>query len=466
MSKEKMSEERYDVIVLGGGAGGVPAAIRAAQLGGKVAIIEEKEFGGQCMNRGCIPFGHMMLASGIVKSLALGMDMGIAVSGITTDYPTLIKRQDELIGFMRQGVVSTLKKNKVEIFEGRGRIAGKGTIEVNGKSISFKKLILATGAAWKMPTFPGAELEGVTTTDALLRSEKVPERVLLFGASPWLIEIAQFLTRFGSKVTLATPEEGILSAESKAIITRLRRVLRGEGIAIKTQASIAKAETTKGGLSVEVSSKDDAETMVVDALVTLERVPALKGIGLNSINLDEESPYLAVNKRMETSVEGVYAIGDLTAPSAYHYSHRAAQMGIVAAENAMGGEAAVNPRTITRVLFTQPEVASVGLSAKEARQQGYEAVVGSAPLSMNPFGMILAENEGLIEVVADKRYGEILGVHMIGTAASEMVGQAVLAIQMEATLEELDMTPFPHPTLSESLAEAARDALGNPIYLP
>jgi dihydrolipoamide dehydrogenase len=274
------------------------------------------------------------------------------------------------------------------------------------------------------------------------------------------------LTRYGSQVTLATPEEGILSSESKAIITRLRRVLRAEGIAIKTQASIAKTETTKGGLRVEVSSKDDADAMVVDALVTLERAPALKGIGLNFINLNEESPYLAVNKRMETSVEGVYAIGDLTAPSERHYSHSAAQMGIVAAENAMGGEAMVNPKTITRVLFTQPEVASVGLSAKEARQQGYEAVVGSASLSMNPFGMILAENEGLIEVVADKRYREILGVHMIGTAASEMVGQAVLAIQMEATLEELDMTPFPHPTLSESLAEAARDALGNPIYLP
>jgi len=454
------------VIVLGGGAGGVPAAIRSAQLGGRVAIIEQKDFGGQCMNRGCIPFGHMMLASGIIKSLSLGKEMGLDIPEVTADYPMLIRRQDGLIEFMRQGVRSTLKKNKAEIFEGRGRIAGKGTIEVNGKGISFKKLILATGAVWKVPTFPGAEHGEAVTTDSLLRSETLPQRALLYGESPWLIEIAQFLTRFGSKVTLATPEEGILSAESKAIITRLRKVLRGEGIAIKTQASIAKAETTKGGLSVEVSSKDGAETMVVDALVTLERVPALKGIGLSSINLDEESPYLAVNERMETSVEGVYAIGDLTAPSEYHYSHRAAQMGIVAGENAMGGEAAVNPRTITRVLFTQPEVASVGLSAKEARQQGYEAVVGSAPLSMNPFGMILAENEGLIEVVADKRYGEILGVHMIGTAASEMVGQAVLAIQMEATLEELDKTPFPHPTLSESLAEAARDALGKPIYLP
>jgi dihydrolipoamide dehydrogenase len=462
-----MGKEHFDVIVLGGGAGGVPAAIRAAQLGGRVAIIEHGEFGGQCMNRGCIPFGHMMLASGIVKSLSLGKEMGLRVDNATTvDYPTLIRRQDELIDFMRQGVVSTLKKNKVEIYEGAGTITGKGKIEVNGKGISFKKLILATGATWTMPTFPGAELEGVVTTDALLSLNKAPKRALVFGSSPWLIEIAQFLARFGSQVVLATPTEGILSGESRALISRLRKVLRGEGIAVKTAAAIGRVETTPEGLTVELSSKDGAETVELDTLLTLERAPALKGIGLSSINLDEDSPYLTVNERMETSIQGVYAIGDLTAPSDSHYSHRAALTGIVAAENAMGRNAAVNPRTITRVLFTHPEVASVGLSAKEARQQGYDAVVGSAPLSMNPFGMILAENEGLIEVIADKQYGEILGVRIIGTAASEMAGQAVLAIQMEATLDELDKAPFPHPTLSESLAEAARDALGKPIYLP
>ena len=246
----------------------------------------------------------------------------------------------------------------------------------------------------------------------------------------------------------------------------MRKVLRGDGIAIKTEAAIGRAERKNQGLTVELSAKDGTETVALDTLLTLERVPALKGIGLSSINLEEESPFLAVNDRMETSVQGIYAIGDLTAPSEDHYSHRAAQTGIVAAENAMGKTVSVNPRTLTRVIFTQPEVASVGLSAKEARDHGYETVVGSAPLSMNPFGMILAENEGLIEVVADKRYGEILGIRMIGTAASEMAGQAVLAIQMEATLEDLDKTPFPHPTLSESLAEAARDALGKPIYLP
>jgi dihydrolipoamide dehydrogenase len=461
-----MTEKDYDVIVLGGGAGGVPAAIRASQLGGKVAIIEQREFGGQCMNRGCIPFGHMMLASAIVKNLSLGKEMGLRVPDVTTDYPSLIKRQDDLIEFMRQGVKSTLKKNNVEIFEGTGTITGQGTLKVNGEILSFKKLIIATGTAWKMLSFPGVQLEGVMNTDALFTANKIPKRVLLFGMSPWLIEIAQFLTRFGSRVTLATPESSILSAESRAIISRLRKVLRVEGTTIKVQAAIANVEQKEGELAVQVVAKDGTEKIVVDSLLTLERSPGLKGIGLSAINLDDESPYISVNERMETSIEGIYAIGDLSLPSEFHFSHRAAQTGIIAAENAMGRDTFLNPRTLVRVLFTQPEVASVGMSVKEAHDQGYETIVGSAPLSMNPYGMILAENEGLIEIIADKQYGEILGVHIIGTAASEMIGQALLAIQLEATLEELDKTPFPHPTLSESLAEAARDALGNPIYLP
>ena len=459
-------EKDYDIIVLGGGAGGVPAAIRAAQLGGKVAIIESKDFGGQCMNRGCIPFGHMMVASNIAGSLSLGNNMGLTVQGTTIDYPTLRKRQDELIAFMRQGVTSTLKKNKVKIIEGKGEIAGKGKVTVNSTTLSYKNLILATGAQWLKPEFPGSDLEEVVNTDALLTADKLSKRVLLFGPSPWLIEIAQFLKRFGSQAILATPEETILSGESKAIITRLRKVLKNEGIDIKTQAEILALTKKKDGLYVDLHAKDGRETVIVDNVITLERTAALNDLGLKSINLDEGREYIAVNNKMETEIEGVYAIGDLTGPQSQHYSHLAAETGIIAAENAMGKDAFFNPKTTTRILFTQPEVACVGLTPKEAKNEGYDVIVGSAPLSMNPFGMILSENEGIVEVVADKKYGESLGVHLIGTAISEMAGQAVMAIQMETTLDDLDKTPFPHPTLSESLAEAARDALGKPIYLP
>lgn len=461
-----MTKEIYDVVVLGGGAGGTPAAIRTAQLGGRVAIIECENFGGQCMNKGCIPFGHMMVASSILGSLTLAKDMGLGFTGITKNFPAFIKRQDELIAFMREGVKGTLKKNKVEIFEGRGRIAGKDKVEINGKTISFKNIILATGGIWLKPDFPGADLEDVVNSDYLLNAEKLPQRVFLFGRSPWLIEIAQFLNRFGSQTVLAAQDDTILSGESKTIVARLRKVLKDEGIGIKTKAEIVNVSKKKDGLHIDLSSKDGRETIAADRIITLERCASLKDLGLKNINIEEDSQYIKVNNKMETGIKGVYAIGDLTGPQSQHYSHLAFKKGITAAENAMGKDAVINPRTFTRILFTQPEVACVGLTPKEAKNAGHDVVVGAAPFGMNPYGMILSENEGIVEVVAEKRYGEILGAHFIGTAASEMVGQAVLAIQMEATIDELSKVPFPHPTLSESLAEAASDALGKPIYLP
>lgn len=459
-------DDSYDVVVLGGGAGGVPAAIRAAQLGGKVAVIEGRRFGGQCMNLGCIPLGQKMIATHILKDLTLGGEMGIRVPDIEIDHAALLKRQEELIGFMRQGVMSTLKKKNVTVMEGRGRITGKGTLEVKGKSISYGKLILATGAEWHKPLFPGADLDGVINTDLLLIAEKLPPKVLLFGESPWLIEISQFLTSFGSQVTLATPKEGILVGESKTIVTRLRSVLKDDGIGIKMNATIEKVTKKNDGLSVDLSSREGHEEVLVDSVVTFDRSASLKNLGLENIGLDEEQSFLEVNEKTDTGVEGVYAIGDFTAPPERHFSHRAAEMGIVAAENAMGEDASLNPKIHTRVLFTYPEVATVGLTPKEAKAKGYEVVVGSAPLSMNPLGMLLAENEGIVEVVADRTYGELLGVHIIGRNASEMIGQALVAMQLEATFDDLAAIPFPHPTFSESLTEAVRDAMGNPIYLP
>ena len=461
-----MTEEIYDVVVLGGGAGGFPAAIRAAQLGGKVAIIEWRDFGGQCMNRGCIPFGHMMVAANIVRSLALGKEMGVNADMISTDFATLKKRQEELIAFMVLGVKSTLKKNKVTIIEGKGRLAGAGKLMVNEETVRYKNIILATGAQWRKLQFPGADLEDVVTTDYLLKQDKLPGRALVWGRDPVLCLVAQFLNRFGSHVTLTTPEGNILWNEMKTLTTRLTRALKDEGIDVKTGTEIKSATRENDGFHVALSTNAGTKTVVVDKIITLERAAGLKDIAVATVDLDEGSDYLAVNEKMETSTKGVYALGDLTALPSQRYSHRASETGIVAAENAMGHDSKINLKTATRILFTQPQVASVGLTAREAKAAGYDVVVGSAPLSMNPFGMIVAEKEGLVELVADKELGELLGLHIIGTAAAEMAGQGVLALQMEATLEDLAKASFPHPTLSESVAEAARDALGRSIYLP
>lgn len=461
-----MEGETLDLVIIGGGAGGVPAAIRAAQLGGRVCIIENRDLGGYCMNRGCIPFGHMMEASEILGSLSLAKEMGIDFFGVTKDYGALANRKNQLTDFMRQGVKSTLRKRGIEVVQGKGKIAGEGMVEVNGKAIPCKTIILATGATWSLSDFPGCGAGDVLSGDDILQRSSLPANVLLYGRSPWIHEIAQFLNRYDVKTIVATPEKRILSEENKTISTRLAKRLRNEGIEIHEGCEVVGVSRKKGMLEVELSGKKIDEKITVEKIVSLERKAALEGLGLENAGLDAEGEYLSVDQRMETSAEGIYAVGDVSGPPARHYSHLATQQGMAAAENAMGGNTVMNRRTVARVLFTQPQVACVGLTTKEAKNEGHSVVVGAAPLSMNPYGMIISETEGLIEVVADKEYGEILGVHIIGKAASEIAGQAVLAIQMEATLEDLAYTPFPHPTLSEWLAEAARNAMGKHIYLP
>ncbi|MGE5841589.1 MAG: dihydrolipoyl dehydrogenase family protein [Deltaproteobacteria bacterium] len=461
-----MGEASYDVIVLGGGAGGVPASIRASQLGGRVAIVESDQLGGLCMNRGCVPFGHMMAASDILGSLALGKEMGLGFGEVKSDFSALMKRQNELISFMRQGVKSQLNKKKVEILQGKGKIIGKGQLEVNGKTYSYKKLILATGAKWVKPDFPGSDAEGVITTDELLAQEKLPKKILLYGNNPHLISIAQFLNRYGSAVTLAVQEKDLLAAESKVIRSRLAAALRNQGITVWTGVEMGGVKRQKDGLHCSLKVKDRQEALVVESVLSPRRGAALTGLGLESVGYNKPGDYIAVNNLMETGLDGIYAIGDVSAPESKHYSHQSSNGGIVAAENAMGLKSTYDSKKLCRVLFTRPQVACVGLTGKEAKEAGYDVVEGAAPLSMNPLGMILTQTEGIVEVVAEKRYGEVLGIHFIGEGASEMAGVGVLALQMEATLEDLARAVFPHPTLNESLADAARECLGRSIFLP
>ncbi|RLB30736.1 MAG: hypothetical protein DRH11_14380 [Deltaproteobacteria bacterium] len=461
-----MPEEIFDVVVIGGGAGGVPAAIRAAQLGGRVALVEEKHLGGLCMNRGCIPFGNMMAAVHILDMLSLGKEMGISCAKKETDFSAVQKRQKKLIQFMRLGTQGVLRKNKVSLISGRGELVDRGSVRVNGDLLKCRKIILATGGRWLKPDIPGSDLDGVVNSDYLLHAKKPPGRALLLGDSPMLIEIAQFLHRFGSKTTLATGRKRLLEKETKTISSRLTKVLKNQGLQLRTTARVQALAKEKGGLRVSLESKKGVESLTVDCLITLKRGASMLGLGLDKVGLDEGSPYIRVNDRMETDADDIYAIGDLSAPEEMHFSHMASAGGIVAAENAMGLGSSLCARTIARVLFTSPQVACVGLTAKEAKESGYDVVMGAAPLSMNPCGMILSQNEGIVEIVAERKYGEILGIHIIGEAACEMAGQAVMAVQMEVTLEEMAKLAFPHPTLSESLAEAARECLGRPIYLP
>jgi len=451
---------QYDLAVIGGGAGGVAAAIKAGQLKGKVLLVESGDLGGLCMNRGCVPFAHFMIASRILGDLDLGRELGIKTERLTKDFKTLLQRQNDLLGFMRQGVAGMLKRNGVETVQGKGCIAGSGAVAVGEKTFTARAIIIAAGGRWAMET-PGGALPGevFSTSDLILASGDLPKRALLFGASPWSIEIAQFLRRFGSEASIATPEKSLLSSESKTIGTRLTKVLKREGIAIHTGAVISGAKKIKGGWSCEINDSKDKAALDFDALIHPDRIAALAGLGLETVGLDPLARFIEVNERMETSVKGVYAIGDAANPPKRHYSHLASSQGMIAARNAMGQNISFNQKAVPRVLFTRPQIACVGLTPRQAKDAGYEVATGSAALSMNPLGMILSQQEGAVEVVCDKKYGEVLGIHIIGESASEMAGVCAAAIQMEATVEELARIVFPHPTLSESIGDAARDCL-------
>jgi dihydrolipoamide dehydrogenase len=459
-------DKHFDVLVLGGGAGGVAAAVRAAQLGGHVAVVEPRYLGGLCVNRGCIPFGYTLAATQILGDLVLGKELGIHCSGREMDYATHAKNRAELISFLRQGIATLLKRHSIELIPGPGRLREPGKVDVQGKVFSGSKIILATGAGRFKPETDGIGLENVSSSDILLTAQKRPGSCLLLGDNPKIIEIAQILQRLGSRVWLATKEKALLPDESKAIRARLTKALRNDGINVLTRSRVLSSDKTGEGLQCIVKVKDREERITVDRVIRLQRDTNLAELGLEAVGLKGEKGVVEVNERMETGVNGIYAIGDLTAPEDRRYSHLASAGGIVAAENAMGLGSSIDRRTVSRVAFTQPQVACVGLTEPEAKKSGYEVITGTAPLAMNPFGMLTAQSEGIVEVVADKQNGEIVGLHILGESAGEMAAQAVLAIQLKATLEDLTRTTFPHPTLSESLAEAARDCLGRPIYLP
>ena len=462
-----MKKERFDVIVIGAGAGGVAAAIRASQLKAKVALIERSRLGGFCMNSACIPFTHMMWASHIRGFfVSLGKDMGIGFKADDMDISKLLRRQKDLIGFMQKGVEGILKKNQIELIKAKASLRSPKEVEINSSILEAEKLIIATGSRWLDPEFAPIDGKRIITSDHLLTGWKQKGRFLISGDNPFMPEVAQFLAATGSQVYLITSEDRLLKRESKSISSRITKVLKEAGINVYTRSEILSLKDSKNGLKIKINRKGKEESIEIDYLVYMKRKAMLNEIGLERLGLDLDRDYISVNERMETEIHGVYAVGDVSAPQHRHYSHLASSGGIVAAENAMGMKSAIDYRTLPRILYTSPQIACIGLTEKEAKEAGYDVITGTAPLSMNPYGMLLSQDYGLIEIVADKRYGEILGIHMIGEGVCEIAGYGVLAIQLEATLEELSKSILPHPSISESLAEAARACMSKPIYLP
>jgi dihydrolipoamide dehydrogenase len=454
-----------DVIVIGGGSGGYAAAIRASQLGGNVALVECAEMGGTCVNRGCIPSKIWMRAAALLHLMRGGQEFGIKAAIEPVDFKTIVDRKNGVSGDIRIGMEALLQNNGVEIVRGRAVLKSPREIDVEGQVHEAKRIIIATGSSLAFPAIQGLK-EAAITTDQVLEMTETPSSVLICDSGYIEVEMAFLMNTFGSKVVLVTESARILPREDHDTSQRVAQSLREKGVEVLTRhalKSVSKSESGAGWSCVLSGAKERA--VEVQNVLVASRKPALTNMGIQQVGVElNGDDGIRVNSRLETSVQGIYAIGDAT--GGWMLSHAASSMAITAAENCMGKTRVYPFHLIPRGLWSFPEVGAVGISEEEAEKKGLDIDVGSFPYAINGLAMTRGQVEGAVKIVSDVRHGEILGVHIVGAGATELVGEAVLAMQLEATVNELARSIRLHPTYSETVVDAARDAASWALYLP
>ncbi|MFQ5483923.1 MAG: dihydrolipoyl dehydrogenase [Desulfobacterales bacterium] len=453
----------YDVMIIGGGSGGYAAAIRAAQLGAKVVLAESAETGGTCVNRGCIPSKVWLRAADLLHRLKTGKEFGINATVQEIDLKAIVERKSGVAAEIRTGMEALLQNNVVEVVKGRAVIKSPQEVDVDGRIIETKKIIIATGSSLSAPEIPGLK-KAAMTTDDVLEMTAVPESIAVCGSGYIEVEMAFLLNAFGCKVVMAAESARILLKEDSDTSQRVARILREKGVEIIPRASLESVKTTKTGTTCKLSGPQERSVKVEKVLVS-RREPNTSDLGLQKLGITlNEDKSIRVNDRLETSLEGVFAIGDAT--GGWMLSHGASSMAVFAAENAMGANNRYPFHLIPRCLWTQPEIGTVGLSEEAAEKKGYDVITGVFPYAINGLAMVRNQIDGAVKIISDACYGEILGVHIVGSNATEIIPEAVMAMQLEATVQELARSIRVHPTFSEAVVDAARDADNWALYLP
>lgn len=458
----------YDLAVIGAGPGGYVCAIRGAQLGLKVALIEKDHLGGTCLNVGCIPTKAMLSSVQALETARNGKEFGFTALDVQPDYPAMVKRRDRVVQGFRGGIASLMKQNGIDVLHGLGRFARPGVLEVvsdaGPKRVTAGNVIVATGSVCARPPIPGIELDGVVNSDQLLDAPQVPTSLAVIGAGAVGLEWGDIFLSLGSRVTVIEMVDRSLPPADEEISQELTRSLKKKGMSFHLGVSVKSIERKNGVLSVRCAGADGA-VVTVDAemvLVATGRWPVTDGLGLDRIGVSLERRWIPVDDRMQTRAAGVYAIGDATPGPAL--AHTASKGGEVAAEVIAGHRARMDYRHIPSCVYTSPEVAWVGLSESEARERHGEVRVGRFPFRALGRAVASGHRDGFIKVVAEPRYGEILGVHMIGAHVTDLISEAVLGMSMEATVDEIIHAVHAHPTLPEAFHEATLDAWDRAIH--
>lgn len=458
--------EQFDVTIIGSGPGGYVAAVRGAQMGLKVALVEKEKdakLGGTCGLRGCIPTKALLQSAHLYEKAGHFADWGIKVENLGFDWTQVQKRKSDVVNKNAAGVTYLMKKHKVTVFNGFGKLAGKGKVEValaaGGKkeTIETKNIIIATGSVVR--PIPGFETDGkqVVNSDHILELEKVPKSLVVLGSGAVGVEFASVYARFGCDTTVVELMPRIVPLEDEEVSKELARVFKKRGIKVETGVKMDKLEKSKKG--VKISGKDakggDISLEAEMLLVAIGRMPYLENLGLeNTKVVVNPRGTIKVNEYCETDEPNVYAIGDVIDTA--WLAHLASKEGILVVEKIAGKKVEpINHRLVPNCTYCDPEVASVGLTEAKAREEGYDVKIGKFPFSASGKARILGETDGFVKIVADKKYDEVLGVHIIGPHATELLAEACVAMQLETTADEFGRTIHAHPTVSEAVMEAA-----------
>ena len=458
-----VADDEYHVAVIGGGPAGYFAAIRAAQLGAKVAIIEKRWYGGTCLNVGCIPTKTYLKNAEIIEAIEMGAARGInfASTKYSIDMNQVVKFKDGVVKRLTMGVEALLKSNGVDVFRGVAKINKNKDVVVDGnRIIKADKIILAGGSKVSRINIPGIDNPRILSSDELLSLKEVPETLTVIGGGVIGVEMTLAMHAIGSKVTIVEMMDRIVPAIDSEASKVLADTLKKKGIKILNSVSIVGIEEAKNKLQVKLANGEVIESD--KALLSIGRVPDLEGVG--EIEFETERGKIKVDSFMETSVKGIYAPGDVNGIKML--AHVAFRMGEVAAENAVkGNHREVKLASAPSVVYTIPEVAMVGLTEEQAREK-YDVRVGRFDFAANGRAMASGDNLGFVKVIADAKYGEILGVHIVGPTAAEMINQAAALMELEITVDEVVKVIYGHPTYSEALYEAFADVLGESIHIP